>query len=74
MAKRKATPVTRLQWHEFYVKRFNKDQWEHSAVLAMWYLLLHLGLDEGDDGWVDPAMPQDMDVGCEFDPKLGGAV
>jgi hypothetical protein len=40
-----ATPVTRIGWHEHYVKRFNKTGSSGAEQMACWYLLLHLQLD-----------------------------
>lgn len=44
----KAGPVTRMGWHKHYAKKFNKTQHKDTAHLALWYLILHLGLGEGD--------------------------
>lgn len=42
---RKSAPVTRIGWHKHYASRFNKTQHPHAEHLALWYLILHLGLD-----------------------------
>lgn len=36
----------RLAWSNYYAKRFDKTRSEQAAVLAMWYLFLHLAFDE----------------------------
>jgi hypothetical protein len=41
----KSKPVTRMGWHKHYAGRFNKTQHQDAAHLAIWYLLLHLGLE-----------------------------
>jgi len=40
-------PCTRLGWHNYYAKRFNKIGSQQAEQLACWYLLLYLEL--GDD-------------------------
>ena len=35
-------PYTHLGWHQYYVKRFNKNEHPDAAYLAMVYLFLHL--------------------------------
>ncbi len=40
-------PNTRLGWSKFYAARFNKLPNVQSEQLAIWYLLLHLSLDNG---------------------------
>lgn len=42
MRRLKASPTTRLGWHEYYAARFNKTLDPQAAHLAMWYLFLHL--------------------------------
>jgi hypothetical protein len=42
----KAQPVSRLDWHNFYVKRYNKTGTEGAAFMATWYLILDLFLSE----------------------------
>jgi hypothetical protein len=37
-------PCSRMDWHRFYVKVFNRTKRDTAAQLAMWYLFLHLGL------------------------------
>lgn len=41
---------THIGWFQYYVARFNKNQHPDAAHLAMYYLLLHLALDEGMEG------------------------
>lgn len=36
----------RLSWHRFYAARFDKTGSPRSEHLAVWYLLLHLALDQ----------------------------
>jgi hypothetical protein len=43
---RKAQPVTRLDWHRFYAKRFDRTGIEHAATMAVWYFLLSIALTE----------------------------
>lgn len=38
-------PLSRLGWHEFYATAYNRHRREDCAVLAMWYLFLHLAFD-----------------------------
>ncbi len=38
-------PLTRLGWHEFYVRLYNKTGRDSALHLAMWYYLLHLAFD-----------------------------
>lgn len=45
---RKASPVSRLDWHKFYVARFNKTQAPQAEHLAVWFLILHLAFDQGE--------------------------
>ena len=42
----KASPVTRMGWHEYYVDLFNKTDGKRGEHLANWFLLLHLAFDE----------------------------
>ena len=35
-------PNTRVGWHNYYVKRYNKSKHLDALQLACWYLLLHL--------------------------------
>lgn len=42
----KASPVTRVGWHEYYVDLFNKTDGKRGEHLANWFLLLHLAFDE----------------------------
>lgn len=39
------TPITRIGWHRYYVKRFNKTELPEAEQMACWYLLLHLEHD-----------------------------
>lgn len=36
---------SRMDWHEYYVTRFNKTGDKQAEILAMWYLFLHLAFD-----------------------------
>lgn len=38
-------PVSRMGWHKYYVNRFNKTQHPDAAILACWYMYLHLALE-----------------------------
>lgn len=39
-----ASPVTRMGWHKHYASRYNKTLDPQAEHLALWYLILHLGL------------------------------
>lgn len=53
----KKTPMNRLDWHQYYVARFNKTQTKDAEHLALWYLLLHLAFDETIDSQNTVAVP-----------------
>lgn len=44
-SKPKPLPTTRAGWAAYYVTEFNKHGRDSSAVMAMWYMLLELGLE-----------------------------
>jgi len=41
-----AFPCTRLGWHRYYDKRFDKTGSQQAEQLACWYLLLHLAFGD----------------------------
>ena len=38
-------PASRIGWHNYYAKRFNKTKSPQAAQMALWYQLLHLAFD-----------------------------
>lgn len=37
--------VTREQWIQYYIRRYNKSLNPEAALMAMWYMLLELAND-----------------------------
>lgn len=47
-SKRHPVVHTRYGWYLHYAARFNKTGHTDAAIMACWYLTLHLAFDEGD--------------------------